>query len=409
MKHHLLGISLFTATATAVALYPTVDGTAVAGTDPQPQVLPVTHPQPPAVVAPAIQAPRIEVVFALDTTGSMGGLISAAKEKIWSIASTMAQAEPAPEIRMGLVAYRDRGDDYVTRRIDLSSDLDSMYAALMDFSAAGGGDGPESVNRALDEAVNAFSWSQDDNVYRVVFLVGDAPPHMDYQDERQYPDIVAEARSRGIVVNAIRCGGNEQTRAVWQHIAALSDGDFFNVGQDGSALAMATPFDAELARLSAAMDDTRAVFGDAAAKAEHKAKRKATAKLHAHASDASRARRAAFNASAAGSGNFLGEHDLVEAVTTGRVTLDAVAPAALPAELRDMTPAAREAEITRRADERAGLKAQIATLAEKRDRYLEEEIAEAGGDSDSLDRQLFDTVSEQAAEHGLRYGPAPKY
>ena len=63
---------------------------------------------------------RIDVVFVLDTTGSMGGLIQAAREKIWSIATTMASAQSAPEIRMGLVAYRDRGDAYVTRVVDLS-------------------------------------------------------------------------------------------------------------------------------------------------------------------------------------------------------------------------------------------------------------------------------------------------
>jgi hypothetical protein len=89
-------------------------------------------------------------VFVLDPTGSMGGLIKAAKENIWSIASTMASAQPAPEIKIGLVAYRDRGDDYVTQVIDLSSDLGSMFATLMDFEANGGGDSPESVNKALD-------------------------------------------------------------------------------------------------------------------------------------------------------------------------------------------------------------------------------------------------------------------
>ena len=45
--------------------------------------------------------PVIEVVFVLDTTGSMSGLIKAAKEKIWAIANTLATADTTPEIRMG--------------------------------------------------------------------------------------------------------------------------------------------------------------------------------------------------------------------------------------------------------------------------------------------------------------------
>ena len=113
---------------------------------------------------------------------------------------------------MGLVAFRDRGDAYITRVYDLSNDLDQMYASLMDFRAQGGGDGPESVNQALYDSIYKISWSQDEDVYRVVFLVGDAPPHMDYPDDIKYPATLAEAQRRGIVVNTIQSGQHEYTR-----------------------------------------------------------------------------------------------------------------------------------------------------------------------------------------------------
>ena len=109
----------------------------------------------------AAERPAVEVVFVLDTTGSMGGLIAAAKDKIWSIANTLATADPAPQIRMGLVGYRDRGDAYVTLATPLSDDLDAVYTQLMQFQADGGGDGPESVNQALYEAVTRPDWSRD--------------------------------------------------------------------------------------------------------------------------------------------------------------------------------------------------------------------------------------------------------
>ena len=125
------------------------------------------------------ERPAVEVMFVLDTTGSMGGLIAAAKEKIWSIANTLATADPTPAIRMGLVGYRDRGDGYVTTVTPLSDDLDAVYTQLMQYRADGGGDGPESVNQALYEAVSKPDWSPDKATYRVMFLVGDAPPHMD--------------------------------------------------------------------------------------------------------------------------------------------------------------------------------------------------------------------------------------
>ena len=210
MNTKLLGIALFTLTLGAVAYYPSTRETA-------------TVVDVDAVDSTANRSgqPVVDLVFVLDTTGSMSGLIQTAKEKIWSIATTMASAQPTPEIRIGLVAYRDRGDAYVTKTVDLSEDLDSVYAALMDFHADGGGDTPESVNAALSQAVHNMSWSQKDQAYQVIFLVGDAPPHMDYPDEQQYPAIVAAAREKGIVVNAIQCGDMPNLAEPWTAIASL--------------------------------------------------------------------------------------------------------------------------------------------------------------------------------------------
>src|SRR5262245_59887548 len=197
VKVKMVALGLFLATAATVALVPDRPAATVATNPVHPPVKPV---------ALTNERAKIEVVFVLDTTGSMAGLIQAAKEKIWSIATTMASAQPAPEIRMGLVAYRDRGDAYVTRVIDLTTDIDSMYAKLMDLQAEGGGDGPESVNEALAKAVNAESWSQDGSTYKLIFLVGDAPPHMDYQDDVKYPQTLELAGKKGIIVNTIQCG-----------------------------------------------------------------------------------------------------------------------------------------------------------------------------------------------------------
>jgi Mg-chelatase subunit ChlD len=257
-------------------------------------------------------ASKIEAVFVLDTTGSMGGMIQAAKEKVWSIASSMTQAQPAPEIRLGLVAYRDRGDSYVTRVIDLSSDLDTLNASLMDFRADGGGDGPESVNRALYDAVHGISWSQDRNTYRVIFLIGDAPPHMDYQDEVGYVSTLALAEQRGIVVNTIQCGGDALTRNEWLRIAQLGRGQSFQVEQAGGAVALVTPFDRSLAELSSRLDATRLYYGDAGQQARQREKQQAAAKFNEQSSVESRARRATFNASPSGAVNLLGPQELIE-------------------------------------------------------------------------------------------------
>jgi uncharacterized protein YegL len=398
MKTNILVTGLVLATVATVLVYPTLRGNAV-GVPPK---------ATPAIVTPS-GAKRVEVVFVLDTTGSMGGLISAAQEKIWSIASTLAQAQQVPEISMGLVAYRDRGDAYVTRVIDLDKDLDSMYAQLMDFAADGGGDGPEAVNEGLAAAVRNISWSQDQGAYKVVFLVGDAPPHMDYQGAAKYPEIVAEAAAKGIVVNTIQCGNMSDTVAPWQHIARLGHGRYFAVEQAGSAVAIATPFDEQLATLAADLDATRTYYGSTAEKAAMESKIDATRRLREEASVAAQARRAAFNASAAGASNLLGGRDLVEDVASGRVDLATVPEAELPASLAAMAPAQQKAALAETAEKRETLQRQINELAAERDAYLKDQVEKSGGAADSLDQQIYDAVREQAAPLGLDYADGPKF
>jgi len=150
-----------------------------------------------AVPAPehgVARADRIEVAFVLDTTGSMSGLIDNARRKIWSIANTISRANPNADIRMGLVAYRDFGDDYVVRTCQMTPDLQEVNALLWKVRASGGGDGPEAVNEALDAGVSEIQWSQSGNTRRLMFLVGDAPPHMDYQGPH-YPEILEQAKA----------------------------------------------------------------------------------------------------------------------------------------------------------------------------------------------------------------------
>lgn len=393
MKTNILVAGVVLATVGTVLLYPTIRGHAAGPTE---------------AVAPAA-AKRVEVVFVLDTTGSMGGLIHAAQEKIWSIASTLAQAQQAPEIAMGLVAYRDRGDAYVTEVVDLNRDLDSMYAKLMDFRAEGGGDAPEAVNEALEAALERMSWSPDSNTYRVVFLVGDAPPHMDYQDDVKYPAIVAAAAAKGIVVNTIQCGAMRETVAPWRHIASLGRGRYFTVEQAGGAVAIETPFDAKIATLAAELDATRLFYGSAEQRAAMAAKVDATERLNDEASVAARARRGAFNVSAAGAGNFLGERELVDDVASGRVDLAAVPPAQLPAPVAALAPAGQRALLESTAEKRAELKREIAALAAERDAYIDARLDAEGGAAASLDQQIYEAVREQAAPLGLDYDDGPRF
>ena len=134
--------------------------------------------------------PTIELVFVIDTTGSMGGLIEGAKQKIWGIVNEVMKAPSKPEVRMGLVAYRDHGDAYVTRVTPITRDLDSVYNTLMAYKAEGGGDTPEDVRQALADGVHRVGWSpRSPNIAQILFLKAEAVCRTSYADKKgKYQD-----------------------------------------------------------------------------------------------------------------------------------------------------------------------------------------------------------------------------
>jgi len=173
-------------------------------------------------------------VFCLDTTGSMGGLIEGAKQKIWSISNQIASGKPTPDLKIGLVAYRDKGDAYITQVHDLTADLDAVHAKLKTFQAQGGGDIPEHVNQALFDSVHKVKWSEDNKTMKIIFLVGDAPPHMDYTDDVKYPVTCKAAVEKGIIINTVQCGNDADCTKIWKDIGEKGKGSSVAIPQDGA-------------------------------------------------------------------------------------------------------------------------------------------------------------------------------
>lgn len=158
------------------------------------------------VVTPSVAArsrPRIDLVFVLDATSSMGDEIEPVKRHIWSIASRVASGSPAPELRVGLVIYRDRGDREPSRVVPLTRDLDAMHAELMRVQAVGGGDMPEDVDTGLALALREMNW--DRGAAKMMFVVGDASAHDYPEHDRQA--LVREAAERQIEISTIECSG----------------------------------------------------------------------------------------------------------------------------------------------------------------------------------------------------------
>ena len=118
---------------------------------------------------------KFDLMLVLDTTGSMGDEINYLKAELRSILSAVKAAHPGLDMRIGLVFYRDQGDNYVTLTAPFTADLDAAQAMLRQQSAGGGGDYPEAVDVAMNRAVNDFDWRPD--AVKSMLWVADAPPH----------------------------------------------------------------------------------------------------------------------------------------------------------------------------------------------------------------------------------------
>ncbi len=171
----------------------------------------------------------LDLVFLLDATGSMGDEIDRIKATVDTIATRIQQLPGSSAPRLGLVAFRDHGDDYVTRSWDFTADVARFQANLAGVQAGGGGDTPESVNAGLHDAIHLPGWADDTTGrrLRMIVLVGDAPPHLDYQNDESYPALLNEAVTAGIKIYPIGASGLEdQGEYIFRQFAQVTQGQF---------------------------------------------------------------------------------------------------------------------------------------------------------------------------------------
>ena len=357
----------------------------------------------PAIDPIALNNPapvRLEMVFVVDTTGSMSGLIEGAKQRIWGIVNQVMQ-DSHSSVHIGLVAYRDRGDAYVTQVLPLTDDLDKVYTTLMNYDADGGGDTEEDVRTALSAGLNKAGWSPAaDNLSQIIFLVGDAPPHDDYDDATDTLVTAGNAVQKGIIVNTIQCGIASQTTRVWQAIAQRGNGQYFAIAQSGGVQAITTPYDQELGTLANRLGSTFVAYGFGAG-ADGEAKRAQVATEAAEVetrvalaapsvAKAERAMNKAMNSKA-----YVG--DLLQNIENGSVKLDAVNPAELPADLQALSPAERQQEVEKRLAERRGIRGQILSLSKQRTAFIDAEKKKHSGSRDGFDEVVSRALREQIA------------
>ncbi|MEQ8169649.1 MAG: VWA domain-containing protein [Candidatus Eremiobacterota bacterium] len=191
------------------------------------------HINPPVIVVKPTPAPvkgngpRMDVVFCVDTTGSMGDEIEVIREQLLKMVDEIKKGNPAPRVRFGVVAYKDRGDEYVTKKYDFSDNIQDTQEVINSLKASGGGDYEENIYEALKVSVEGMKWDTSKKVRKIIFIIGDASPHRDYGNDYDYKKELALASEKGIMINTVSCSGmQEDGNQFFQEVSSATNGTF---------------------------------------------------------------------------------------------------------------------------------------------------------------------------------------
>ncbi|HEX4461374.1 MAG TPA: vWA domain-containing protein [Polyangia bacterium] len=342
-------------------------------------------------------AKKVDLVIALDTSSSMDGLIDSARAKLWDVVNLLAHASPQPILRVGVISYGNSGYDpnagWVRRDVELTTNLDGVYEKLFALRTNGG---EEYVARAVHDATNDLAWDQDPSTLKIIFVAGNEPANQD--PKIPVAQALAEARQKGIFVNAIYCGSKTAGESTgWQQVAQLGHGEFAAIDQNHVAV-IATPMDAELAKLSAQLDETYVGYGAAGG-------RRAQLQQSMDASAvAASPPAAAARASAKASSLYRNEEwDLVDARARDKKKVATMKPADMPAPMRTMSEKERGAFLDGKAKQRADVQKRIADLSKQRDGYIASERKKSVTAHDGFDDAVTTTIKSEATKAGFKF------
>ena len=180
----------------------------------------------------------LDLLLAIDTTGSMTDELSYLQVELDSIVASLRRIRPGTDIRVGLLVYRDEGDEYVTRRFEFTGDLAGLRRQLGAQRADGGGDYPEAVDRAFADA-NRFDWRAD--ATKVMLHVADAPPHAERSGATW--EQALQLRTRGVhIVPVAASGVADDAKYLMRSMAALTQSRYLFLTDDsGVGLAHQEP------------------------------------------------------------------------------------------------------------------------------------------------------------------------
>jgi hypothetical protein len=345
--------------------------------------------------------PSVQIAILLDTSNSMDGLIAQAKTQLWNVVNEFVRARKdghPPAIQVALFEYGKSSlppqEGFVRQILPLTDDLDRASEELFALKTNGG---DEYCGWVIREAVNRLEWSRSRDVYKAIFIAGNEPFTQGAVDFHAQCKAAIE---RGIIVNTIFCGANaEGSLTGWKDGAVLADGRFMSIDQNLKVVDIPAPQDTEIARLGVDLNRTYLPFG--------KMGQAGLSRQSAQDANALGVSQAVLvNRSVSKSNEFYCNDawDLVDAIKNGKCTIDSVKDEELPADLRKLDKAGRQAKVDEAAKRRGEIQARILKLNKEREEFLaRERKKQQGAKADSLDKAMAKAIRDQAKSRNFTF------
>lgn len=318
---------------------------------------------------PSDEARKIQIAILFDTSGSMDGLIEQAKSTIWKIvnmASKMSNQGKTPQLEIALYDYGNdeiKTPNWIRKRTDLISDLDSISGQLFSLKTNGG---TEYCAAVIESSINDLHWSTNQGDLRLIYIAGNEPFN---QGPIDYKKILKIAATKDIIVNTIYCGPYDQgVKEFWYDGALQTQGSYFNINSNDEIRHIDTPYDKEIISVNDSLNKTYIGYGRAGTyRASKQAEEDQNASSKGYAVISERA--AAKSKSNYKNANW----DLVDGLDQGNVSLDSLRKEDLPEELKGKSKEEQLKYIENKKAERTKYQNKIGELSKKREEYIAEE------------------------------------
>ena len=337
----------------------------------------------------------VDVVICLDTSGSMENLLDSARARLWDVVNELARLSPTPELRVGLLTF---GTDessaphgWIVEQLDLTDDLDTVYAEMMSLTTAGS---EEYVGRVLHTALDNMSWSDDWNGLRIIFIAGNESADQGVEDY-DFRVSAKAAHDEDIIINALYAGNREQgVVEKWHEIAQHGGGNFSAIDPASGTIQIATPQDDQLLDLNARLNTTYVPYGSRG--------QAGLANQVAQDSNASRLGVQSCSSRIVAKGSALytnASWDLVDAGLDQDFRWDSLNAEDLPEKMRSMTDEELVAYVDGKRAERESIQQEIQRISEEREAYVRSVLAQSG--AVGLGEAMRDAIREQAMTKGF--------